>query len=314
MNVSVVLVTKNGGELLKESLQAICSQRLAEPFEILAIDSGSRDGSAALLASHPRVRFIAIRAGEFQHGRTRNLAMRQAQGGLVVFLTQDAVPASEDWLAQWVDFMAAHSEVAGAFGRQVARADADAIEAWEIARHFESLSKGPPVTHAAATDGSSDRTRRRFFSNVNSCIRKSAWKRIPFPEIDFGEDQAWSVGVQQAGLATAYAEHVLVRHSHAYGPIDLFGRRYDEARFARRQFGESMVSSWGEAVRIARAHAESNQRHLDGLLPNPPAGARRAATMRAWASSLGQLAGTRLALREGFIHRWLSLTERRRSA
>ena len=69
--------------------------------------------------------------------------MRQAQSELVAFLTQDAVPASEDWLAQLVEFMDTHPEVAGAFGRQVAHAGADPLEAWEIARHFESFTNQP---------------------------------------------------------------------------------------------------------------------------------------------------------------------------
>jgi cellulose synthase/poly-beta-1,6-N-acetylglucosamine synthase-like glycosyltransferase len=51
---------------------------------------------------------------------------------------------------------------------------------------------------------------------VNSCIRRQAWERIPFPEIDFGEDQAWAFEVQKAGLATGYAAEAVVRHSHDY--------------------------------------------------------------------------------------------------
>jgi rhamnosyltransferase len=312
------LLTKNGGERLKECLRAVCSQRLAWPFEILAIDSGSRDGSAEVLKAHSRVTFTSIPAGVFQHGRTRNLAMRQAQSELVAFLTQDAVPASEDWLAQLVEFMDTHPEVAGAFGRQVAHAGADPLEAWEIARNFETFTSQPPVFRAAPAGGEPggemERARLHFFSNVNSCIRRQSWERIPFPEIEFGEDQAWAFRIQQAGLATGYAERAIVRHSHAYGALDLFRRRYDEARFMRRHFGYSLFCSWQEATRIARLHTASFRLHLAGLPPNPDAGNWRKSATRAWASSLGRFAGARLANRGGLIHRWLSLTEQHRRA
>jgi len=318
LKVSIALLTKNGGELLKESLAAVCLQRLAWPFEILAIDSGSSDGSAELLKAHPRVTFIAIPASEFQHGRTRNLAMQQAQGELVAFLTQDAVPESDEWLAQLIEFMDAHPEVAGAFGRQVAHSDSDALEAWEIAGHFGTFTNRPPVFRADLESGgmatASERARLHFFSNVNSCIRKKSWQRIPFPEIEFGEDQAWAFEIQKAGLATGYVERAVVHHSHAYGAFDLFRRRYDEARFMRRQFDYSLTPHWRDAVRTACQHTAAFQRFLSGLSPNPGAGTWFRASIRAWASSLGRLAGTRLANRGGLIHRWLSLTEKFRRA
>jgi rhamnosyltransferase len=309
------LLTKNGGQLLERCIEAVCSQRLAWPFEILAVDSGSTDGSAELLKASPRVSFTEIPAVEFQHGRTRNLAMRLAQGELVAFLTQDALPANDDWLARFVEFMDAHPDVAGAFGGQVAHADADPLEAWEIAVHFGTFANEPPVFRAAAPGakpaGEMERARLHYFSNVNSCIRRQSWEKIPFPEIAFGEDQAWAFEVHKAGLATGYAEHAVVRHSHAYGALDLFRRRYDEARFMRRQFGYSLVSSWTDAARTANAQAASYRLHLAGLSSNRDAGTRSGATGRAWISSLARLAGTRLANRDGLVHRWLSLTERR---
>jgi rhamnosyltransferase len=307
------LLTKNGGELLGECLHALCSQRLDTPFEILAIDSGSNDGTANVLRANPRVTFMPIPASQFQHGHTRNLAMRQAKGELVAFLTQDAIPGDDRWLAKLVAFMDAHPDVAGAFGHQVPHSGADSLEAFEVSGHFESFRHGPD-TFRRSPDGSepgddAHRARLHFFSNVNSCIRRSSWERIPFPEIDFGEDQAWASQVQAAGLATGYARDAVVRHSHDYGAVELFRRRYDEARFMRRQFGYCLVPSWRQAVGMAREHALLFRGHLATLPADQRGNAWTRANSRAWASSLGRYAGTRLASRHGMIHRWLSLTE-----
>jgi rhamnosyltransferase len=316
LKVSVALLTKNGGEVLRKCLDALCSQRFASAFEILAIDSGSRDGTAELLRGNPQVTFTALAPGDFQHGRTRNLAMRQAQGELVAFLTQDAVPADDLWLANLVAFMDAHPQVAGAFGHQVPHAGADPLEAFEVRGHFDSFRNHPAVFTAAPAgsppESDAQRVRRHFFSNVNSCIRRQAWERMPFPEIDFGEDQAWAAVVQSAGWATGYAEHAVVRHSHEYGPMELFRRRYDEARFMRRQFGFHLAPDWRGALQMAREHAALFRSHLATLPGGQGDHAWLQANRRAWASSLGRYAGTRLADRDGLLHRWLSLAERHR--
>ena len=47
--VSIVLLTRDGAETLPAALEAIGRQRTDFPFEIVAVDSGSTDGSLAVL-------------------------------------------------------------------------------------------------------------------------------------------------------------------------------------------------------------------------------------------------------------------------
>lgn len=309
MKIAVALLTKNGGALAADCLAALRAQSLDSAFELLAIDSGSTDGTLERLQAEPRVKLLRLAPERFQHGRTRNLAMRETRGELVAFLTQDAVPADPGWLAAFVRFMDAHPGVAGAFGHQVPQADADSLEAFDVTSHFGSF-RGGPVEFRRFDDGlpraQHDLARQHYFSNVNSCIRRSAWERIPFPEVDFGEDQAWAHEVQQAGLATGYAAEAVVRHSHEYGALALFGRRYDEARFMRRRFGYRLMPGLRQAVATARAHTALYR----GALPQG-ARARPGPAGRAWAIALGHWAGTRWADRDGAVHRMISLTERR---
>src|SRR3989442_9517853 len=95
--VSVVLPTRNGAATLPAVLDALSRQRVDFPFEIVAVDSQSSDGTPELL--RPRIdRLISIPAGSFDHGLTRNLGVENARGELVVLLVQDAVPESDEWL------------------------------------------------------------------------------------------------------------------------------------------------------------------------------------------------------------------------
>src|SRR4051794_41766148 len=97
--VTVALPVLNGEAHLEETLRAVRSQRAPGPVELLVADSGSRDRSVEIVRSYGG-RVIHVPRGEFSHGGTRNLLMREAGGSHVAFLTQDAVPAGEDWLAR----------------------------------------------------------------------------------------------------------------------------------------------------------------------------------------------------------------------
>ena len=126
--VSVLLVTKNGERYLAEVLDRIAQQRgRFQLDEIIAVDSGSRDRTLAILAAHA-VRVIRIPPQEFGHGKTRNLAASYARGDYLVFLTQDATPANADWLDALLAPLQADSSIAGAYSRQLPRPDCHPME------------------------------------------------------------------------------------------------------------------------------------------------------------------------------------------
>jgi rhamnosyltransferase len=307
LKISVVVPTKNGGRLFERALAALLDQPDAPRHEILAVDSGSRDGTLQLLQAKPQVRVLQVPPAEFQHGRTRNEAVAQCTGELIAFLTQDALPAP-GWLAAWARYMDAHADVAGAFGRQVPQDAADPLEAFDVISHFDSFGPRPrrflesePARLGRYVPGA------HFFSNVNSCIRRDVLQRLPFPAVEFGEDQAWAMRAQAEGLATGYAPDAVVTHSHDYGTITLMRRRYDEARFMKRTFGHLVTATWRRARELARADGDRYSQHLQRLGRPDAARARR----RAWATAIGHYAGGRLAGGEGLLHRWLSLHHER---
>ena len=94
-SISIVIPTLNGAETLPAVLEAIARQRVDVPVELLAVDSGSTDGTVSLL-QQSRVDVTSIPSQAFDHGLTRNLALSRAHGDLVVLLVQDAVPVSDE--------------------------------------------------------------------------------------------------------------------------------------------------------------------------------------------------------------------------
>ena len=243
---SVVIPVKNAGRLLNDVLTAVLKQQTPWPFEILVIDSGSRDGSQTLVRLLD-IRLHEIPCGQFGHGRTRNLGAELTTGEFVVFITQDAWPTDDHWLANLVAAAELSPDTAGAFGRHIAYPEHGPVLEHELAEHFAGF--GSTANSVRLDD--IDRYRRdpgyrqylHFFSSNNACIRRSIWQRIPLPEVDFAEDQLWAKSIIEAGYAKAYAPDACVYHSHKFGLVESYRRAFDESSALQRLFGYQLVPS-----------------------------------------------------------------------
>ena len=74
--VSIVTLTRNGMATLPRWIDAIESQASIGKHEVIAVDSGSTDGSREFLEVRG-VRVFAIDPYTFNHGETRNYAITQ---------------------------------------------------------------------------------------------------------------------------------------------------------------------------------------------------------------------------------------------
>src|SRR4051794_41423015 len=113
--VTVAVPVYNGARYLDEVLSAVRAQRIDRELEILVVDSGSTDGSIEIARRHGAV-VHEIAKGEFSHGGTRNRMMGMARGDHVVFITQDATPAHDGWLAALLEGFEQADDVAAVFG------------------------------------------------------------------------------------------------------------------------------------------------------------------------------------------------------
>lgn len=227
-SVSILLVTKNGERYLAEVLQRIQEQRgNFRLTEIIAVDSGSRDRTLSILEEHA-VRIVQIPPHTFGHGRTRNLAASYAQADYLVFLTQDATPANTNWLEKLLAPLVADPLVVGAYGRHVPRSTCHPME-WRriVQEELSGMSCSRVNSRVDNPDYAQNPAFFYFFTNTSSVIRHHIWSQIPFPDVEFAEDQLWAKHVLEAGYKTAYCADSAVYHSHSYGPWKNFRRHFD---------------------------------------------------------------------------------------
>lgn len=235
--ISVVIPVKDGGLDLVRCLEAIARQQVDDEVEVVIVDSGSADGSAHR-ARALGARVLEIDPDEFSHGGARTLGVREAQGNVLVFTSQDAYADNEHWLARLVAPLEREG-VAGVYGRQLPHHDANPSE-----RYFLDFLYGPEPRTQRLVDPSQLSFHTTLFSNANSAISRSVLDRHPLADdVLMSEDQEWSRRVLLDGFEIVYEPDAAVRHSHAYTVVTAFRRFFDSGASA----GRSYVSDAGES-------------------------------------------------------------------
>jgi rhamnosyltransferase len=224
-------------------LEAIYSQQVPFAFEVVVIDSGSAPADLEAMRRFP-VRLLQIPPESFGHGRTRNQLAREAQGEVLLFLSQDARPVGSDWMATLVAALS-QASVAGAYARQLPEPDSN-----PLMRFFLAETYGPiRATRMKRTDRGLS-IGDMFFSNVSSAIRREVWERVPLREdVVMSEDQYWAHDVLQLGYSLVYEPAAQVVHAHNYSLTTLFQRNRLSGASLRGLIADSPSGIAGKGAR-----------------------------------------------------------------
>jgi rhamnosyltransferase len=200
--ISIVIPTLNPGRAFGTVLHRIMGQGRT-PLEIVCADSGSTDGIRHIVSQFPLARFVEV--AEPLGARSWNRAMEEARGDVVVFLSQEVLPANGDW----VNHLAAPFDdvsVAGVYGRQEVSIDGDPLLGFRLAQrycrepHRRRIRVGDPIAYKSLP----------FFME-NAAVRRSVWGGIHFNEhLPVGADRVWARQVVLASYTIAYAPDAVV--------------------------------------------------------------------------------------------------------
>lgn len=260
--VTIIIPTLNSADYVLPYLTSL-RQQTQMPDEVLIIDSASEDGSVELWRNQG-CRVISIDRAEFDHGGTRNLGAQLAQeADILVFMTQDAIPANDHWLENLLDPLRKQEAVA-TFARQLPRPEATLME--RFARYFNYPSR---TNLRSLGDVPLLGIKTFFFSNVCSAVRADAfWAVQGFPErVILNEDMILAAKLMKAGYKTQYASKSEVLHSHNYTLSQQFKRSFDigvSLADAAKEFQGASVNA--EGVRFLLGQANYVVRHKNFCL------------------------------------------------
>ena len=186
------------------------------------MDSSSTDKTIEI-ANQYNCSIQSIAREEFQHGRSRNIGAKNARGEILIFLTQDALPANNLFLAEIIQPILDGSAQA-VTARQLPNKDAFPTE--KIAREFNY----PPQSNLRNLEMLSTLgVKTFFFSNTASAIIHDVFNQLGgFSEkVIVNEDMDFCIRLLENGYSVAYQAQAQVFHSHNYTVNRLFKRYFD---------------------------------------------------------------------------------------
>jgi len=172
---------------------------------------------------YPGLRVRHIRKKEFDHGATRHAAACESDADIIIFMTQDAVPA-DDRLIDNLTAPIRHKKANICYARQLANKDAGLIE--RTAREFNY----PSVSRYKTIGDAEELGIKTFFcSDVCAAYdRKTYLSYGGFPRpVIFNEDMIFAGRAVEAGETICYAADARVFHSHDLTSHQSFKRNFD---------------------------------------------------------------------------------------
>jgi len=121
MKLSIVIVSWNTREMLRNCLNSIPSQKEGPAIEIIVVDNDSSDGSADMVAEHFPAVVLIQNSSNLGFAKATNQGLRAASGGFFLLLNSDTI-VHGDVIADSLRFMISRPEI-GMMGCKVLNED-----------------------------------------------------------------------------------------------------------------------------------------------------------------------------------------------
>ena len=245
MKISLIIPTLNAEEYLPKLIDLL-ERQTVKADEIIVVDSQSDDETVAL-AKEAGWKVLPVLRKDFDHGGTRNYAVENAIGDIVLFLSQDAIPADEKYIENIVKGFA-DEDVVMISARQLPRRNAKPDEA--LIRQFNYPSES---FVRDKRDIEKLGIKAYFFSDVCSAYRKDFFNQIGGFEAPIltNEDMLMAARVLAADRKIGYTAEAKVYHSHNYTFGQQYKRNFDVAAFMKMYENEIKgKGTTGEGIRM----------------------------------------------------------------
>ncbi len=210
---SIIIPTRNRATVLERTVRALFGQDCHERFEIIVVDDGSSDDTGEVLhrlqqESGDRLRWYAKQNGG--PASARNLAMKHAKGGILVFLGDDTIPVPH-FLREHLDWhrSCCREEESGVLGR---------IE-WDpslpVSHLMQFLNSGPQFRYNEIVD--KIRVDASYFVSSNVSLKSSFLHGTSFDETFKNaawEDVELGYRLSRQGMQLYYNSEALCFHHH----------------------------------------------------------------------------------------------------
>ena len=222
MKVDIVIPTYHPDQRFVKTIEMLLKQQV-QPENIWIVNTEEKFWMKEIEHMSSKIHVTHISKKAFDHGAARNLGASYSKADVLLFMTQDAVPAEETLIGNMLKYLQREKTVT-VYGRQLPNENCSELE-----KYTRSFNYGEKSKIKSKKDLDKMGIKTYFCSNV--C---AAYKRDVFvaqggfiQKTIFNEDMIYCAGVIQAGYSVAYAADALVYHSHNYTPMEQLKRNFD---------------------------------------------------------------------------------------
>ncbi|WP_026835920.1 glycosyltransferase [Eubacterium xylanophilum] len=214
------------------------------------LDDEENDRVKSILVKANNSEIHPVEAIDFDHGGTRNKGASLSSADYMLFMTQDAVPVDNYLVEKLLASFEKDSEVAVAYGRQIAGDDVGVIE--NYTREFNYPDRS---IIKSAEDIETLGIKTFFCSNVCAMYKKAIYEQLGgfVTQTIFNEDMIMAASVIDNGFKIAYAADAVVVHAHKYTYRQQLSRNFDMA-VSQEQYHEifDRVKSESEGIKLVK--------------------------------------------------------------
>lgn len=253
LSLDIIIPTYKPGEKFDKLLKRLTSQT-KRPNHIYIINTEEKYLETSRYERYMQegidyITVIHIKKEEFDHGGTRNYGASLSKSDIVMFMTDDAVPADE-YLIENILKAFRHEGVAACYGRQLANKNASMLEKYTRVFNYpdEDIVKSKKDLERLGI-------KTYFCSNVCAAYRNDIYQSLGgfVTKTIFNEDMIMASKIISAGYNIYYASKAKVIHSHKYTYRQQFTRNFDLA-VSQKQYKEIFenVKSETEGIRLVK--------------------------------------------------------------
>ena len=228
--VTIIIPTKDAGHEFRYLLRRLLSQEGVPRAEVVIVDSGSTDSTIAT-AQQEGARVLQLLPELFTHALARNKGAEIANGDYLVFLTQDALPLTDNWLHEMITTVESN-DLAAVSCAEYPRAHSDLFYQFLIHSQYESDGLGRDRILSWDDSCSSYLGLRANvqLSDVATLIRRDVFRQYRY-RAAYAEDVELGQRLIRDGYKLGFLNSVRVLHSHDRPAYYFLKRGYVDVKY-----------------------------------------------------------------------------------
>lgn len=249
IKVDVIIPTYHPGREFSALLDRLMKQTMPV-HRIIVMNTEEAFWKKELEEKYPVLEVHHLKKTDFDHGRTRAQAAEMSEADVMIFMTQDAMPADKELVKRLVCALTQDDKIAAAYARQLPNADCSFVE-----RYTRSFNYSETSVVKTKDDLPVYGIKTFFCSNVCAAYRRDIYLEMGgfVKRAIFNEDMIYAGRLIQEGYGIAYAADAKVIHSHNYSCMQQFHRNFDlgVSQAEHPEIFEG-VPSEGEGVKLVK--------------------------------------------------------------